>query len=947
MNKTTNFATDNNLIVNLRAESHSTWFGYSGVFLFVLWLAVSFVLPLGPAQAKPADTTPPTVPGTPTAGGAYTKVCNLNWTWGASSDSGSGLGGYQYILYKDSSYISSSNTTTASYTNGCFGSGVYALYVRAYDNAGNYSAYANGSIIIDTVPPTCSVSASGSTLTATCSDTGGSGCTQSTQTQTATATGTYTFTFSDNAGNSGSCSYAYTAPPTDTTPPTGSVDPAAGTNYSAYSYNVTASYTDASGVASITYCTVDSTSSCSPYITSAASSVVVTIDSPIITFCRFGTDTLGNSSAVACGTYYLRPTQPNTINLLANYNDGSVTIGWWDTATSESSFRITRTGPSNTTFSAPTKSGTGSTSYTDSSCPVGGTYTYAVAACNAAGCSAAISDSVGKPGCDTTPPSSTVNFNPRVNYTSASSSQVDLGCSDVGGSGCSTYGLYGVNDSTCSGSLITSGSYSGPVSTTINLGGQGSKAISAKFTDVAGNSSCVSQNIYVDTTPPSGSVSINNGAATTSSASVTLTLTCVDDTDPTIALAPLNNKFVFVSEILHWLGLNWIAKAALPGPNGQGGCQSYYVYTNNNCSGSAVSNGTAPQGGNSTTASTTLSSGGGTKYISVQYMDGAGNTSCAADSIELVALPTACTSVGVTSVVSGSGVTNITPVTFQCYGSSGGASNEYTHTYYLNGLYQGVAVNQPSYLGLTLGQGTYTDCIQAHNSAGYSSSTCGSMVVDTFAPTCGSWSPASSTPHASGGTTFTLSGSTDAGSGIATAGGACTTGPNNGDTCTVTISDNAANTRACTSPSNIISVPPTLSVTNLCSLIDVSYPGRTYTCQQVSGNSYETNANILKFVSGLTLNSVTSNGSTGSTVNIVISGGAFAKKIVQSFVDDSTGIGLSVDSTTGLKLKIKDYGQINGIYKFDLTPYNSVDTSGQAALFILTVTNQAPNVILR
>ncbi|MFT4304251.1 MAG: hypothetical protein ACMXYG_06815, partial [Candidatus Woesearchaeota archaeon] len=84
---------------------------------------------------------------------------------------------------------------------------------------------------------------------------------------------------------------------------------------------------------------------------------------------------------------------------------------------------------------------------------------------------------------------------------------------------------------------------------------------------------------------------------------------------------------------------------------------------------------------------------------------------------------------------------------------------------------------------------------------------------ETTAPICGSWSPSESPWKWSGGQLFTLSGSTDqGGSGINIAGGSCTTGSNHGDTCSVTISDNAGNTRICTSPINRIdNIPPHIS----------------------------------------------------------------------------------------------------------------------------------------
>lgn len=72
-----------------------------------------------------------------------------------------------------------------------------------------------------------------------------------------------------------------------------------------------------------------------------------------------------------------------------------------------------------------------------------------------------------------------------------------------------------------------------PFSSTKHLqlpGIDGTKSISIKFRDQAGNESQVyTQNIILDTAPPSGSFTINNGAATTSSARVNLSVSATDN----------------------------------------------------------------------------------------------------------------------------------------------------------------------------------------------------------------------------------------------------------------------------------------------------------------------------------------------------------------------------------------------------------------------------------
>ncbi|MFZ5390947.1 MAG: fibronectin type III domain-containing protein, partial [Patescibacteria group bacterium] len=166
-------------------------------------------------------------------------------------------------------------------------------------------------------------------------------------------------------------------------PSVSSLNPSAGTSYSSEGYTVSVSYTDNTGVATIQYCTSPA-GQCSPSSTAATNSVSVTVSSATTYFCHRATDVVGNQSATSCATYYLRPTSPIDINATYNYSAGTVTISWWDTSTKETRFDITRSGAQSGSFTASAVSGTGFTSYTDTTKPIAGTYTYAVAACNAA-----------------------------------------------------------------------------------------------------------------------------------------------------------------------------------------------------------------------------------------------------------------------------------------------------------------------------------------------------------------------------------------------------------------------------------------------------------------------------------------------------------------------------------------------------------------------------------
>jgi len=125
-----------------------------------------------------------------------------------------------------------------------------------------------------------------------------------------------------------------------------------------------------------------------------------------------------------------------------------------------------------------------------------------------------------------------------------------------------------------------------------------------------------------------------------------------------------------------------------------------------------------------------------------------------------------------------------------------------------------------SYNELTEGEHTNIEFTATSNSSipeETSSTYAGKVIIDKTVPTCGTWSPSESAWKISGAASFTLTSSTDTGgSGVATESASltCSTGPVHGDTCFVTIFDQAGNDKLCTSPNNRVDIfAPNLSVT--------------------------------------------------------------------------------------------------------------------------------------
>ena len=106
------------------------------------------------------DTTPPSIPGTPTTT-SPTANSRPTWTWTASSDSQSGLASVPYTVEwsKDNTFNSGVSTDTAATDSYTFSSyladGTWYFRVDATDLVGNTSAWSSyGTVIINTPVPT-------------------------------------------------------------------------------------------------------------------------------------------------------------------------------------------------------------------------------------------------------------------------------------------------------------------------------------------------------------------------------------------------------------------------------------------------------------------------------------------------------------------------------------------------------------------------------------------------------------------------------------------------------------------------------------------------------------------------------------------------------------------------------------------------------------------------
>lgn len=164
------------------------------------------------------------------------------------------------------------------------------------------------------------------------------------------------------------------------------------------------------------------------------------------------------------------------------------------------------------------------TTYTVPSLVDGSTYYFAVTAYDTSGNESGYSNEVSKTlssGADTTPPAGTITISNGAIYTTSAPVTLNVSATDT--SGVSQMCISNTNVCTTWEAYATSKSWS------LSSGG-GIKTVYIWFRDSVGNtnSTSYSDSITLDTTAPTGSVTINSGAASTSSTSVTVTMSATD-----------------------------------------------------------------------------------------------------------------------------------------------------------------------------------------------------------------------------------------------------------------------------------------------------------------------------------------------------------------------------------------------------------------------------------
>ncbi len=214
-------------------------------------------------------------------------------------------------------------------------------------------------------------------------------------------------------------------------------------------------------------------------------------------------------------------------------------------------------GTQSNTYGTPANVTSG-TSYDITSVEAGTTYYTAVSAFDTSGNESAKSteQSITVPAADTTPPTGTIVINFGAASANSASVTLTLSAIDTGGT---VTGMKFSNDGlTYSSEVSYATSYSWTLSS-----GIGTKTVSVLFKDSAGNwmTSPVTDTIELvspsDTTPPTGSILINSGSATTTSSTVTLTLSASDAGSSVTGMKISNDGVTYSGEVAYTTSYQW------------------------------------------------------------------------------------------------------------------------------------------------------------------------------------------------------------------------------------------------------------------------------------------------------------------------------------------------------------------------------------------------------
>ncbi|MDP3730854.1 MAG: glucoamylase family protein, partial [Candidatus Omnitrophota bacterium] len=289
---------------------------------------------------------------------------------------------------------------------------------------------------------------------------------------------------------------------------------------------------------------------------------------------------------------------------------------------------------------------------------------------------------------DTGLPTGSIKVNNNASYTNSISVTLNLsGQDNVGGSGLSQM-KFSNNNSTWS----IPEAYAATKSWTLTSG-NGTKYVYVKFKDAAGNwSSAYSDSIILDTVAPTGSIRINNGAATATSLSVTLNLSATDSRSGVSQMQFSNDN------------ITWSTSEAY-----------------------------------STTKSWTLTSGNGTKTVRVKFKDAAGNWSIAYSDTITLSIADTTPPTGSILINGGAADTNNQTVTLTLSatdtgsGMGTGAQMQFSNNNSTWSTPEAYAATKS--WTLLIGDGTKTVYVKYKDAAGNWSGSCSdTIVLDTVPP---------------------------------------------------------------------------------------------------------------------------------------------------------------------------------------------------------------------